>query len=269
VARRRGGRRRPSRGEAGADEDLDLDDGDLDDEDDGDGAYDDGGYDDGGYDDGAYDDEDEPEAELPPGRLGPAAGVAYAVTAFIGSSLLAVREVGPSDPAPAVAGRLVDARGSVSAGVLLTLFSVLFLLVFVAYLHRCLRALEGEQGWLATLAALGGTLMVATLSVVALLSLGSTVLDDYGPDPVIARTLLVLSWQAVAIVFLPTAAFVGAASLVLRRSRVLPSWVAVSGLVLAAGMLVPPLAFFPFLLSAVWIGMLGVLLLTRSRLGTL
>lgn len=201
------------------------------------------------------------------GRLGAAAGVAYAVVGFIGWSLLPIGQVEPEDPADAIAREIVAARGRISAGILLTLFSLFFLMVFVAWLHRWLRKVEGEDGWLATLALVGGVLMIAMLSVVVLLSIASTVLEDYGGDPVMARTLLVLQWQAVAVAFVPTAGFVGGISLIARSSGVLPRWVAVTGLVIAAGLLIPPLAFLPFLISSLWTGMLAVVLLQRHRFG--
>jgi drug/metabolite transporter (DMT)-like permease len=138
------------------------------------------------------------------GRFAPAAGIAYALLAFLGSSLLPIGRVEPQDDAAAIARELTENRGRVSAGVLLMLFSLFFLTVFVAWLHRWLSDVEGRGGWLATLALIGGVLMVAAMSVVVLLAIAGTVLEDFGPDPVIARTLLVLQWQGVAISFIPT-----------------------------------------------------------------
>ncbi|MGH9280439.1 MAG: hypothetical protein ACRD12_20385, partial [Acidimicrobiales bacterium] len=151
------------------------------------------------------------------------------------------------------------------AGILLTLFSAFFLLVFVSWLHRWLRQAEGEGGWLATLAFGGGVLLVGSLLVVLVLSLASTVIDDYGPDPVIARTLLTVRLWAVAITFVPAASFVGATGVIGWRSGWLPRWMSYAGMALAAGMLIPPLAYFPFLLSTIWTGMLGVTLIQQGR----
>ena len=202
------------------------------------------------------------------GRLGPAAGIAYAILGFIGSSLLPVGDIEPSDPAADIAAQLVDQRGKISGGILLTLFSLFFLLVFVTWLHSWLRDVAARrERWLATLSLAGGILMVAMLSVVCLLAIASTVLEDYGPDPVIARTLFVAQWQAIAIAFMPTAAFVGATAVLAYTSRVLPRWLAYSGMAIGVGLLVPPLAFLPYLLSSLWTGMLAVVLLQRTRYG--
>ena len=201
------------------------------------------------------------------GRWAPAAGIAYALLAFLGSSLLPIGQSEPEDEAVAIARQFTENRGRVSAGVLLMLFSLFFLMVFVAWLHRWLREVEGRRGWLATLALIGGVLMVATMSLVVLLSIAGTVLEDYGGDPVIARTLLVLQWQAVAISFVPTAAFIGATSLIGQGAQVLPKWLTYSGVAIALGLLLPPVAFLPFLLSTLWTGMVAVLLLQRARLG--
>lgn len=214
--------------------------------------------------------DEEDESYLPPvryERLGTLSGVAYAVLAFIGSSLLPIGKVGPEDSAAEIAEQLTTDRGRVSAGILLTMLSLFFFVVFLSWLHRYLRDAEGERGWLSTVALVGGALMVAMLSVVVLLSIAGTVLDDYGPDPVMARTILLLQWQAVAIAFVPTAAFVGATGLVGHTTGVLPRWLSMSGMVLAVGLLVPPIAFLPFLLSTLWTGMLAVFMIQRSRFG--
>ncbi len=199
------------------------------------------------------------------GRLAALAGILYAVVGFVGWSLLPAGRVEPNDPAAEVARQLVEDRGRISAGILLTLFSLFFLVVFVSWLHRWLRDAEGEGGWLATLALVGGVLLAAMLSVVTLLSIAATVLEGYGDDPVIARTLLVLQWQAVAVAFVPSAAFVGGVALVGHTTGYLPRWLNYSGLVIAVGLLIPPVAFLPFLLSSLWTGMLAVMLLQRSR----
>ncbi len=219
---------------------------------------------------GADEDEEGDEAYVRAARydrLGPWAGIAYAVLGFVGSSLLPIGKVRPEDSAADIAKQLADVRGKVSAGILLTMLSLFFLLVFLSWLHRYLRDAEGEGGWLSTLALIGGTLLVVTLLVVLLLSIASTVLESYGPDPVIARTILLLQWQAVAIAFVPAAAFVGGTGLVGYTTGALPRWLSLSGLVLAAGLLLPPLAYLPFVLSTLWTGMLAVFLIQRSRFG--
>ncbi|MGH9280880.1 MAG: hypothetical protein ACRD12_22675, partial [Acidimicrobiales bacterium] len=93
---------------------------------------------------------------LPYGRIGAGAGIAYALFGLVGLTLLPTGRVTPDDTAAEIATQLIDERGRVSAGILLTLFSAFFLLVFVSWLHRWLRQAEGEGGWLATLAFGGG-----------------------------------------------------------------------------------------------------------------
>lgn len=198
-------------------------------------------------------------------RFGAAAGIAYALLGFVGSWLLPIGRVEPTDSAEVIARELVAERGRVSAGILLTLFSLFFLVVFVSWLHSWLREAEGEGGWLATLAFAGGVLLVAMLSIVIVLEFAFTVLEDYGPDPVIARTLLVLQWQVIAIVFVPAAAFIGGTSMVGSTSGQLPRWLSFSGMAIALGLLIPPLAFLPFLLSNLWTGLLAVFLFQRAR----
>ena len=201
----------------------------------------------------------------PFGRLGAGAGVAYALVGLAGSSLLPIGKVQPEDPASAIAAHLTADRGRISAGILLTLFGLFFLLVFVSWLHGWLRQAEGEGGWLATLALGGGLVLVGMLLVVVMLSIASTVLNGYGDDPVIARALLVLQWQAVAIAFVPAAAYVGATGLIGFRSGWLPRWLCYAGMAIAVAMLVPPLAFVPFILSTLWTGMLAIVLLQQGR----
>ncbi|HVL28509.1 MAG TPA: DUF4386 family protein [Acidimicrobiales bacterium] len=199
------------------------------------------------------------------GRLAAFFGLAYALVGFVGWSLLPVGGVRPTDPAPDIARELADQRGQISAGILLTLFSLFFFIVFLSWLHRWLRDAEGEGGWVATVALVGGVLLVAMLSLVTLLAIAASVLDDYGADPVIARTLLVLQWQAVAVAFVPSAAFIGGTAFVGHTTGVLPRWLNYSGMIIALGLLLPPIAFLPFLLSSLWTGMVAVMLLQRSR----
>lgn len=201
----------------------------------------------------------------PRGRLAAFFGVGYALLGFVGWSLLPVGGVEPTDPAAEIARELVDQRGRISAGILLTLFSLFFFMVFLSWLWRWLRDAEGEGGWVANVALVGGVLLVAMLLAITLLSIAASVLDDYGADPVIAKTLLVLQWQSVAVAFVPSAAFVGGTAFVGHTTGVLPRWLNYSGFAIALGLLIPPLAFFPYLLSSLWTGMLAILLLQRSR----
>lgn len=200
---------------------------------------------------------------IPWARFGAGAGVAFSLLAFLASSSLAVGNIQLSDPSAEIAAKFVDARGRVSLGVILTLLSLFFLLVFVAFIHRWLRGLEDDDGWMSTLALGGGLLLVAMLLMVLLVPVAGTILDDYGGDPVIARTLMVLGRQALAVAFVPAAAFVGSVALVARSAGALPRWMTTTGLVLGGGMLVPPVAAYPYLFATLWIGIVAVTLLTR------
>lgn len=198
-------------------------------------------------------------------KIGAGAGIAYALVGFFASWLMTVGRVDPTNSSTVIAKRLVEVRGRLSAGALLTLFSLFFLLVFAAWLHRWLREAEGERGWLATLALAGAVLMAATVSIVVVLTIALTALGDYGGDAVVARTLLTLQWQALFVSFAPTAAFVGATSLIGSGTGQLPRWLSLSGVVIAFGLLIPFLAFVPFILSSLWTGLLAVFLLQRTR----
>jgi len=201
----------------------------------------------------------------PLGRLACLFGLAYALLGILGASLLPVGTVDPEDPAADIARELADQRGRISAGILLTLLSLFCFMVFLAWLWRWLGDAEGAQAWVANVTLVGGILLAGMLLVITLLSIAATVLDDFGPDPVIARTLLVLQWQAVAVAFVPAAAFVGGTAFVGHQGGVLPKWLNYSGFAIALGLLIPPLAFFPYLLSSLWTGMLAIMLLQRSR----
>lgn len=221
-------------------------------------------------DDDTYDDVDDTSAgdvAIAPrlDKYGAGAGIAYALTGFFASWLLAVGRITPTDSSETIARHLVDIRGRLSAGILLSLLSLFFLLVFVAWLHRWLREIEGERGWLANLALMGGVLVAAATSIVVVLTLGLTTLDDYGAETVIGRTLLTLHWQAIAIAWVPTALLIGSVSVIGSRTGRLPRWLSMSGIAIAVGLLIPFLAFLPFLVSNLWIGMLAVFLLQRAR----
>lgn len=206
-----------------------------------------------------------PLSPLPGAKWGAGAGVVFALLSFVSSSFLGIGDVRPADPAADIAEAFVDARGRLTLGLLLTLLSLFFLLVFVAYLHRWLREQEGDRGWLSTLALGGGLLAVGGLLVALMVPFAGTVLEDYGDDEVIARTLLVLGRQAAVITLVPLSALLGATSLVAARSGGLAKWITSSGMVLAVGLLLVPVSLIAYLFSTLWIGLVAVTLLSKAR----
>lgn len=195
-------------------------------------------------------------------RFGAGSGVLFALLSFLSSSMLAVGEVESTDSAADIAARLVETRGRVTLGVILTLLSLFFLLVFVSYLYSWLRSLEGRSGWLANVAYGGGLLTVASVGVSVLISFSGAALDDYGGSPEVAKMLLLLDERSEVVAIVPLAALMGATALVAARAGDLPRWLTTSGMLLAASLLLLPLP--PLLFSTLWLGLLAITLLSRQ-----
>jgi hypothetical protein len=113
-------------------------------------------------------------------------------------------------------------------------FSAVALLVFVAHVHELLRRRETAETRLATLALAGGIAASVFLLLSALLYWTLTRVE-VAREPGVAQAVLVLSYlaggQGLALSF---AAFIGATSVVILRTRALPRWIGRLGAVTAA-----------------------------------
>jgi hypothetical protein len=142
---------------------------------------------------------------------------------------------------------------------------VFFFLSFLAYLHHYLRGAEGAEGWMASLAYGGGLVAAGVMLISAAIRLAATVVSDYGQDPQVAKTFVLLDWDYAGILGPAFAALLVGTSAIGLRFRAIPGSLAWAG----AGLAVL-LAFSGFYggslvaVSVLWILALAVALLRRT-----
>ncbi len=140
--------------------------------------------------------------------------------------------------ADAVAAALVDHRPNLVTGSYILLLAVFLLVVFAGYL-RHVPELEERDRWVQTVAWGGSLVAAAIIAVAALIGIAQGQLEDYGADPVIARTLLTLGWNGVSIVAPGFAALIGATTLSAFHHRYLPRFIGFLGAIVAIALLTP------------------------------
>lgn len=94
--------------------------------------------------------------------------------------------------------------------------------VFIAALYRLTRQAEGDDGWVALTALIAA--VVGSAAFVVSWSLLAAVAYRPGQDPAILRTLTDASWITTDFAAVAFAAFIGAISFAVLRTRVLPEW---------------------------------------------
>lgn len=174
----------------------------------------------------------------------------------------------PGSPAEAEIYFDAGAGAFVLFNAVLPVFHVFFFLWFLGVLHGLLRRAEGDGSPLASVALAGGIVFIALsaagFAAEVLYPAAVSRFGDFGPDgrPFVLASLALASWlyhfcQAGA------SALIGATSLVALRTGLLPRWLALAGLVVAALTLLH--FVFPLLgaLSGLlWIAVVSVLMLS-------
>ncbi len=94
-------------------------------------------------------------------------------------------------------------------------------------------------------------------------TLAGSVLSDYGSDPQVARILVVLGWNWIAVIATPLAALVGGTAVVCLRFAALPKWLGWISVVVALALVIPPISYFGFLAFTIWIIVVSIVLLTQ------
>ena len=199
-------------------------------------------------------------------RLALLAGVAFVLMFVVGYVVTTAAGDAPGDKATAEEMLAYYVNDSASAGIgayLWTLSAVPFLW-FLASLRSTLRAVEGASGRLSTAALAGGIAGIALLVVSAATNFGAIfIADDDNLTAEAAQALFTLGLTAFLAAFLFMGIMAGATAIVALRTRLLPKWIAWTGLVIAIGLLTPAV-FFVFFLFLVWIVVLSVALYRRG-----
>ncbi len=159
-----------------------------------------------------------------------------------------------------IADYLSQNRTGFLLGALQTCLAALVILWFAASLRSILRWFEDEVGYLSTLSFGGASVVFAMLLGVAAVSAGLT--GRLPTDPAITEALWYVSRAGYVLVGFPTSVFVGAAAILMFRLPGVWRWLGVLGIAAAVLELVgtsallvviAPLGFLGFLLTALWI----------------
>jgi hypothetical protein len=203
-------------------------------------------------------------------RLAAAAGAPSACLLLAGIVLQGLAFDGAGDESSAeVVARYSDGGNELLAhvGALVAGFGVALALPFLAALRDALRFQTREQGVVATAASAGGLLMVAmTAASMAVTEAAFSSYDAYDAYETDASTVLLMqsvSFYALGFALVGGAVLAGSTSIVAMKTRLLPKWLAVAGLVLAAVCLFGSWAlivFVPLPLLLVWVLVVAVLL---------
>jgi hypothetical protein len=206
-------------------------------------------------------------------RWGALGGTIFFLAAMIGSQLALAGLSDGTDDASALADLRHPLTLGNQFGFVLEVVGLSCLFFFLGALYRILRRAEASDGWLADVALIAGTVMIAV-------KLGSAtfgIAERYHPATISAATagtLHNLGDGAFVISGLLAAIFVLAASLSALGSGVLPRWAGWAGVAIgAAGFVTPSLAFhhpasyvpIPWLLAIGWMAVVGIILFRRTK----
>jgi hypothetical protein len=198
-------------------------------------------------------------------------GALFVVLFFVGGAL-----GGSSPDIGASRARLADWVSSQAptvadyVGGYLELLAMLALVAFVAQLWSVLRAAEGEHGPLSATVLAGGLLSAAIKISSFPAAFAALWRAKQGVEPQLAAALLDMNNAAFVLSWAADALMVGAATILILRTSVLPRWLGWSGsaitVILLASVPVaskaPPLGF---LLTILWIVATSVVLARRAE----
>lgn len=174
--------------------------------------------------------------------------------------------VNPDDTSIAVAEAFIDNTNNLITGNYLLLIAAFLLIVFVGYLRSAIVGEDGDQ-WPAVIALGGGMVTAGVLAVIALIGISQGVIDNYGTDPSIARTLLALGWNGMWITAPGLAALTGGASLMSLTCGTLPRYLGWLGGTVTV-MLLTPVWGIGFVGALIWITATSLTLVVRDLRGT-
>ncbi len=208
-------------------------------------------------------------------RIGAAAGIAYPILQLLAQGLIQVGGAEPpfGAPAPQILEFFQNRNPSLFAvGGYLSALSLVVFLWFLGALWSELRAAEGGTGMLSAIALGSGLVTVATYNSAGGWGLAMFRLGE-GLDPQMAQMLFDQGNFAFASSWISLGSMVLAAGLLLRRAAHFPGWLGWGSVVLALGLFIgravwtSPIAFAPYVLFWIWMIVLGILFLRRSRKG--
>lgn len=207
-------------------------------------------------------------------RLMAAGGAVFAVLAMGGLVLAGIGEPGPDASRAAVLAHYGDGATELKQelGAMLAGAAVFFLLPFLATLRSTLREAEGGRAALSWAGFAGGVVMAAMLLVAAAIdtAIVSTVgfFESYRLDADTPMLFDALAFWLQGFALVGGGVLAGSASVVALRTRLLPRWLAIVGLVVGVAGLFGETAmglFVPLPALMVWLFATSIVLVRRGR----
>jgi MFS family permease len=205
-------------------------------------------------------------------RWGGIAGIVFAV-AFVVGILLSTDTPDGDESDRKWIDYFADSgnRRMIIIGVFVLGFAALAFIVFLGVLRERLRDASPGAEWVSTVAFASGIAFVALLGVagagLASVAAGISIADNPVPrDADLLRNvsgigygaLLVFGMVAAGLLMVTTSAAAG-------RAALLPRWLVVSGYVAGVIVIVGGVLFIPMVLFVLWMLIVGIVMLTRSR----
>ena len=204
-------------------------------------------------------------------RIGAASGAVCIVAVFTGNGMALAGQSGATDGPDLLEDLSTELSAVNSTGLALEMFGWAALMMFLGYLYRVLRNAEGPDGWLAPVAFGSGVLMVS----IKLGSVAPWVAAWYRRDDLTVESAQTLNDLTTALFIVSgwvTGLLVASAAGSALVSRVLPRWLAWSGLVIGVATLVAgtmglldPRSYspLPFVAGLFWLLATSVILTIR------
>jgi hypothetical protein len=201
-----------------------------------------------------------------PDLLAGVSGLVFTVL-YLTILLVLTRPLAPEYPsADQVHGYLSDNTAKIFASAVLWGVAGLFWIVFLSGLRGILRTAEGKTSRLSTAAFTGGILWLAMTWTAAPVDVGLATRLERGTDPSLYIALQDIAHWFLIYGFIGIAALAGATFILVRRTRILPAWLAWISLATALTSLLFDLASpVGFLMLAVWMVAASVGLMTSTR----
>jgi len=202
-------------------------------------------------------------------RWAPLAGVISVACSLVGV-MFVLNQPQTKDSNAKIAAYFADHSHRVqgAVGFFVVLAGLLFLLVFLGTLRERLLRAEGQPGRLTTLAFGAGVASLPLWGMSMLLanavSFTLSESSSFTLDPNMFRLVSVISYVTWVAALFVSSVLVWATSAVALRTRVLPHWYALAGIVVGVVQLFG-LFFFPFIAWWLWIAVTSVLLVTRRE----
>lgn len=214
-------------------------------------------------------------------RVGAATGIAFVV--FLIASVVVIPDAPPglADPVGDIKSFYVDNSGNVQASAYLTGIAGFFFLWFVGSLTAALRRVEGDAGWLATIALGAGVITLAFPLMASAINGALAARIAAESDQAVIRALYQVQALAGAFTAFPLAALVAGSSIVSLRTGLFPRWLTWGGYLLTPAWLVAgigvfvesgffsPTGAYAFIVLALWLAwIIAVSIVLMRRAGT-